>query len=196
MFCALVAFERMTQELCTPRCLFCVQCAQTLKHLSLVDNPTTRRPNYRLYTIHKIPSLKVFPCLWVHIHMRTRTIFVHKNIKYNMFAFMCICTHCDETHTHTHMSFRSFIPLASGNRPISVDWCNCFAGPWLPENKAKGESSDIASWSLCCDYFFCILRHDVDVSHDGDALWHAMLDRASVMTRTLRCVFHILNIFV
>lgn len=30
-----------------------------LQHLSLVDNPVTRRPNYRLYTIHKLPSVKV-----------------------------------------------------------------------------------------------------------------------------------------
>merc|ERR1712150_455454 len=32
---------------------------KSLEHLSLLDNPVTRRPNYRLYTIHKIPSLKV-----------------------------------------------------------------------------------------------------------------------------------------
>jgi len=32
---------------------------KTLQHLSLVDNPVTRKQNYRLYTIHKIPSLKV-----------------------------------------------------------------------------------------------------------------------------------------
>lgn len=32
---------------------------QMLRHLSLLDNPVTRRPNYRLYTIHKIPSLQV-----------------------------------------------------------------------------------------------------------------------------------------
>lgn len=30
-----------------------------LIELSLVDNPVVRRPNYRLYTIHKIPSLRL-----------------------------------------------------------------------------------------------------------------------------------------
>lgn len=36
-----------------------ISALRTLQHLSLLDNPVTRRPNYRLYTIHKIPSLKV-----------------------------------------------------------------------------------------------------------------------------------------
>eukprot|EP00938_MAST-03A_sp_MAST-3A-sp1_P002919 g2919.t1 len=31
----------------------------TLEDLSLVDNPVVRRPNYRLYVIHKIPSLRL-----------------------------------------------------------------------------------------------------------------------------------------
>lgn len=30
-----------------------------LQHLSLVDNPVTRRPNYRLYAIHKLPSVRI-----------------------------------------------------------------------------------------------------------------------------------------
>ena len=31
----------------------------SLSTLSLVDNPVTRRPNYRAYVIHKVPQLKV-----------------------------------------------------------------------------------------------------------------------------------------
>ncbi|CAO3618527.1 unnamed protein product [Cunninghamella echinulata] len=30
-----------------------------LQHLSLLDNPVTKKENYRLYVIHKLPSLRV-----------------------------------------------------------------------------------------------------------------------------------------
>ena len=39
-------------------CVCCV--GLQLQHLSLVGNPITKEPNYRLYVIHKLPQLRVF----------------------------------------------------------------------------------------------------------------------------------------
>lgn len=43
-----------------------------LEFLSLVGNPVTRRQNYRLYTIHKIPTLKVLDFQKVKLSERER----------------------------------------------------------------------------------------------------------------------------
>jgi hypothetical protein len=69
----------------------------SLQHLSLLENPVTKKQHYRLYTIHKLPKLRVLDFKKVK----------QRVLSFNEIACLLLVT-CTHARTHTRLHIATF----------------------------------------------------------------------------------------